>query len=539
MSVGLAGLFTVPHTAPADVFLPPAIDGDFRDWEDDGSPVIAVACADRIYLRISLSEPAVLQDASDVVIYYDTDDDPSTGLPVYGLGAEIRWDAGLRSGTSYAAGPDGLTGRTIRQADLGLRAAPVLDSADFELSIERSGSGAGSCRVAVERHGEFLGAAAATYRETRVVRSLSPTRAPYTDLRVVAYNVLDDDLLDRLDKKDAFLAEFAALQPDVVCLSEVYNHDAEATRARVAEALPYMLHASGDQRTDFRRVRDNRIVSRFPIVFSRTRDRFHAARVRSDSGGVDLMIIAAHLTCCSFSAARESEMGEIGAFVAELRAGLLTGVPSDIPVILAGDLNLVRWDTQAFLRLQQETGLQPITALHLDTLEDHTWRNDAESFSPGRLDYILAGPGLVERRAFVYKSENQPSDHFPLVADLAMDSDVSGLGDLWERHYFGATGQLPGADPDRDGFSNADEQRLGTHPRQATDRPELIATPTEGGPSLRVASHGLGDAPYRLWESSDLVTWERLPGRWFPDDAGLPIAHQGKSKFFRATLDAE
>jgi endonuclease/exonuclease/phosphatase family metal-dependent hydrolase len=517
----------------AEVFLPPAIDGDLRDWEGDGQPVAASACADRIYLRLTLPEAVVLQDNSGVVIYYDTDDDASTGWPAQGLGAEIRWNAGGRSGTAYTTGPDGLTSRTVRHPDLGLRAAPVLDSRDFEVSIRRPAAGGGTCRVAVEWNGQLLGAASATYRVERGVRSLSPARAPHTDVRVLAYNVLFDDLLDRADKKERFLAEFSALQPDVICFTEIYDHDAETTRARVAEVLPYMLDASGDGS------RDSRIVSRHPIIFSEPNGSFHAARVRSEDGAIDVMVLTAHLRCCSRDDIRKGELEAIAGFVARLRAGQLDAVPADLPVILAGDLNLVRRDTAALLSLQQNTGLRPLPALHLDAMEDYTWRDDGSSYSPGRLDYILAGPRLVPRRAFVFKSSMPPSDHLPLVADLAIDADGNGLGDRWERAFFGFTGQNPAADVDGDGFNNADEQRTGTDPLLGAQRPELLLVRESGGLRLRLPSHGNGSATFRLWRSTDLATWQAVPGRWRPDDAALALEPQGSSVFFRATLDRE
>lgn len=519
-----------PAAAP---FLPPAIDGDFRDWEPAGAPVAAVACADRIYLRISLPEAVVLQSGSSVVVYYDTDDNAATGLSAHGLGAEVRWDAGIRSGMSYVSDSGVVTGRSIRQADLGLRAAPVLDSRDFELSVLRGETGGGTCRVAVEWNGQLLGVASTAYHAERVVRSLSAARAGHTDFRVLAYNVLNDGFPASSTRRPRFFAELEALQPDIICFTEIYNHSAETTRARVVEVLPYMLHASGDGS------RDSRIVSRYPIVFSEASDRFHAARVRSDTGHIDVMVITAHLTCCSFSSTRAGEMRQIQNFIVRLRAGALDGVPANLPLVLAGDLNLVRWDTEAFLGLQQATGLRPLPALHLDSLDDHTWRNDLEDFSPGRLDYILAGPGLIARRSFVYKSPEPPSDHLPLVADLALDADGNGLGDLWEQHYFGSTGQLPEADPDGDGFTNADEQRLGTHPRRATDRPQIVAEANSDGMHLQMTGHGPGGAAFRLWRSSDLATWQAVPGRWFPDNFGLPIEHQGRSTFFRTTHDVE
>jgi hypothetical protein len=225
--------------------------------------------------------------------------------------------------------------------------------------------------------------------------------------------------------------------------------------------------------------------------------------------------------------------------VGRLRAGHLSGVPADLPVILAGDLNLVRRDTAAFLDLQQETALRPLPALHLDSRDDYTWRRDSESFSPGRLDYILAGPGLVKRRAFVYTSPVPPSDHLPLVADLAIDADGNGLGDQWERFYFAQVGQNPEADPDGDGFSNADEQRLDTHPLRAADRPQLVAETVGGATRLRLIGRGNGNTAFKLWRSADLVVWEPVPGRWWPGDAPLTLAPEGAAVFFRARLETE
>jgi len=518
----------------AAVLLPPAIDGDVREWDAPADSAVGLTtCADRIYLRISLPEAVVLQSGSGVVIYYDTDDNPATGLPAHGLGAEVRWDAGIRSGMRYTADAGVLTGRSIRHADLGLRAAPVLDSRDFEVSILRAEAGAGTCRVAVEWNGQLLDVASADYRGERLVRSLSAVRAAHTDLRVLAYNVLSDGFPASNTRRPRFFAEFEALQPDIICFTEIYNHSAETTRARVAEVLPYMLHASGDGSWD------SRMISRHAILFSESSDRFHAGRVRSEDGSIDVMVITAHLSCCDNDGARADQLAAIGNLVARLRSGQLAGVPVDLPVVLAGDFNLVRRDTAAFLALQQGAGLRPLSALHLDAAEDYTWRSDGSSYSPGRLDYILAGTGLVGRRAFVHKSENPPSDHLPLVADLAIDADANGLADGWERFHFGAIGQSPSADPDSDGFRNADEQRLGAHPLRGTDRPQLVATSDGGVVQLRLPAHGQGRATFRLWRSTNLTGWQAVSGRWRPDDAALSVPLSGPAAFFRATLEAE
>jgi len=57
---------------------------------------------------------------------------------------------------------------------------------------------------------------------------------------------------------------------------------------------------------------------------------------------------------------------------------------------------------------------------------------------------------------------------------LAADSDADGLDDDWEFLYFGALAAQPGADPDGDGLSNAEEHALGSDPtRFDTDSDSL------------------------------------------------------------------
>jgi hypothetical protein len=66
----LTALVLVPSALAAEPLLPPAIDGDVREWDAPaGAAVEVTTCADRIYLRIALPEAVVLQDNSGVVIY--------------------------------------------------------------------------------------------------------------------------------------------------------------------------------------------------------------------------------------------------------------------------------------------------------------------------------------------------------------------------------------------------------------------------------------------------------------------------------------
>lgn len=510
--------------------VPPCIDGDFREWSDFGDGRVRLfSCAERIFIYVATDAPVVLQSGSGVSVYIDADGNPSTGLARHPVGAEFRWDAGARSGVAFTTA--GEAERTIRHTDLDWISAPVMDSAEFEISLRRANLSAASLSVLVEHNGSVLGTASASYGTKTFQRSVSPDRPPHADFRLMAYNVLADDLLDRPEKKDRFLEEFSRLQPDVICFTEVYYHTAEEVRVRVAEALPYMTEASGDGSWD------SRIVSRHPIVLEQANGSFHCARVRSENGDVDVMVLTAHLRCCEFSNIRAGQFAAMRDFIARLRSGELEGVPADLPVILAGDLNLVRNDAANFTGFQNATGLRPLRALHLDRNEDYTWRNDNErsGYSPGRLDYILSGAGLVALHAFVYESENPPSDHLPLIADFAVDADRNVLADRWERAYFGAIGSNGSADEDADGWRNDVEQRLGTDPSDPGSRPQLHAALEPDGPVLRLSGHGNGNVGFRLQHSGDLRAWSQA-GQWSAGADDLPAGGGGKS-FYRLVLE--
>ncbi len=230
-------------------------------------------------------------------------------------------------------------------------------------------------------------------------------------------------------------------------------------------------------------------------------------------------------------------MSDISTFIARLRSGELPGVPPDLPVILAGDLNLVRDDAANFTDFQNVAALRPLRAIHLDRNEVYTYRNDSETsgYSPGRLDYIMSGAGLVAMHAFVYESQEPPSDHLPVIADFAIDADRNGLGDGWERAFFGSTGRDGSADDDADGWRNLAEQRLGTDPRDSGSRPQLSAIVGGAGMALMISGHGNGNVGFRLSRSADLKTWQTV-GRWAPGLEVLPVGGSGRH-FYRLALE--
>jgi hypothetical protein len=64
----------------------------------------------------------------------------------------------------------------------------------------------------------------------------------------------------------------------------------------------------------------------------------------------------------------------------------------------------------------------------------------------------------------------------------ARDTDRDGMPDRWERaHGLDWRKANAGGDPDRDGFSNIREFRLGQHPRRADSAPACSALETALG----------------------------------------------------------
>ena len=71
----------------------------------------------------------VLQENNDLRLYIDTDNNSGTGTQVAGMGADLIWNFGQRSG-SYNLG-------SIGWDDIGVVASPAYEADEFELSIRR------------------------------------------------------------------------------------------------------------------------------------------------------------------------------------------------------------------------------------------------------------------------------------------------------------------------------------------------------------------------------------------------------------------
>ncbi len=480
------------------------IDGRFEDWEgipvafhdpeDDGSSLdfgeLRIASdAERVYVYFEVGSPINIQNDNRVVLSVYDATVPMIARPHWREEESWRWVFGEREGQIWTLlGPE-----DFRQADVGLRQAPTVTSRRFEVAFDRD----------AKLHGRYLfptGLLRMTLREDvrggdvvpnprgQVGVALSDEAPPdplAADLgrqeprhvRLLSYNVLRDKLF-------AHTAPFArivrAIDPDVICFQEIYDHTAAETKALVDTLLPGAdWSAVGDA--------DCMIVSRYPIADSETlppngQNVWALIDLPDDDYAADLSVVSAHPPCCADNVERQNELDAIAAWMRDLenppgggwkfpwhwfrlgpRRNLVypgsARLPRGTGVVVAGDMNLVTYEhqvrtlTDGAIRITSEHGpphlpdwdqtpLEDAFPCHTTGREAYTWRDDSDTYAPGKLDYIVYSDsvlGLGNHFALwtpdLTSAELGPlglegsdtrtaSDHLPLVADFYFPGDA-------------------------------------------------------------------------------------------------------------------
>jgi len=486
VSVPLALL--VPVSAARADSQPILPDGDPSEWagapfatdpagDDGGSGIdfrnLYVANdPERLFLRFDTTVEVQPDELQDITVALDTDANAATGQAVGSIGAELVWNLGQRSGTFRWGGST----YSIGHADIGLFVGPTVSATEFEIAFDRAavpGGGhplfpGGEIRVALldgAGGGDLLDAGALPYlfdETPQPVPSLALGREDAQQVRLASYNVLNDGVFGGGSQGAAFGRIFAAVDPDVWVLCEVWNHSASETRDRVEQLLP---SGPGESWNAVKLDSGNVVVTRFPILDSwlvlpgsRLTAVLMDARPQLDS---DLLVIANHWSCCTADAQRQEQADALIAFLRDARTpGGTLDLAADTPVVAAGDFNLVGWrgalDTALSGDISDNGTFGPdsppdwdggpfATARprHPDERLASTWWNDGSSFYPGKLDWIFyTGSVLEMHRHFVLETRSMTasslaaagleagdtvtaSDHAPIVADFAAPGGAS------------------------------------------------------------------------------------------------------------------
>ncbi|MCB0305592.1 MAG: endonuclease/exonuclease/phosphatase family protein [Calditrichaeota bacterium] len=429
---------------------------------------------DYLFIRIEVGQEINLQDLNGVTLFLDSDLNPATGYAINGIGAELQWRFGDRSGFYYRNGAT----LPVSHAALGIVTAPTVTSTVFEIALERQARPDGSHllfegdQIALVFQDRFIGGdllpdnGGAPYsfnNDPLPARVQIPIRPLHSNtIRLMSYNVLSDGFFVP-SRQPSFARILQALQPAIIGFQEIYDHDATQVRDAVAAILPGQQWYGAGIEPDIFAVSRYPISSSFAIEGTNSSNQNGAflldLRPQFDS---DLLFIVAHTPCCTNNTGRQYEIDAIMAFIREARApgGELTLEPNT-PIVITGDMNLVGdaqqlttlltgeiintnpfgpsfspdWDGSDFSDLLPRHTLLPMT---------FSWYSPSSTFSPGRLDamiysdsvieplqsFLLFTPALSADTLAAYGllagDATTASDHLPVVGDFRL-SGVSGL----------------------------------------------------------------------------------------------------------------
>ncbi len=460
------------------------MDGTFDDWTpglttfvDNNTPAAGLDLLrvqvtndeHHLYLKLDVGTEIDLQDdlvPHGICLFIDGDNDASTGsAPQSPYGAEVRVRFDNRAVTEYFG-----TSGTVSWTSLDLVTLPTVTSTSFEIAIARNARPDGVNDLFTSPTIKLLfteldnndrmpntGAPAFTYTFddafTAPITPVPVLRQQASDVRVLAWNVLGDGLIDPA-LQGAYQRILTALEPDVIGFSECVNSTAADVKGRLDNWLP--LGGAGWQvaKDDY----DLVIASRWPITQSWTSlsRQFPAVIDLPESYSSDLLFTASHLNCCTADATRQAQCDAYVQFVQDAMApgGSVTVAPGT-PMVYAGDLNAVGWAQQLSTLLTGDivnnatfgpdgpmdwdgTGLARAACRQTDAHMAYTWRSETSAYPSGLLDHLFYTDGVADlTSSFTLRTEVMPSatlaalglqasdastasDHFPLVADLAI-----------------------------------------------------------------------------------------------------------------------
>ncbi len=464
------------------------IDEDFNDWfgrlstysdgldRPSGIDLLEMQVAndaEYLYVTFSLNMEIALGNSlvnHSLWLSIDTDNDPTTGFPEQaGYGTELAINFNGHYAWFNVPDPD----VRVTFGDLGLQVAPTYTSSTFELAIPRAVKPDGihhlfmgdTIKLVIN---DDLGNDRMPNTGTTFTYVFAPTPADSSNdvelakadpayIRAIAYYVLLDNAwepagLSRLERM------VKALDGDLFCFQESGATSAQVAKGHMDAWLPLTNGAGWYVYKDGGRL----TCSKWPI--NQTWNLLRKTAMLIDLPQPypqDLLLINAHLSCCSQNQGRQEQVDEFAAFILDAKSpGGSIDLPPLTPIIFLGDMNLVGYRQQLETILTgniqdkmtygqggpldwDSSDLADAVPLHLDSNLVFTWRDlQGDGFPPGRLDYHIYTDAILDKkRAFVLQTETmdmdvlaryhlQPSDteisdHLPLVVDYAITSTLT------------------------------------------------------------------------------------------------------------------
>jgi len=467
---------------------PIVIDGLFDDWQevpvtitdpegdynyDDWAELKITNDDDFIFFKISLhSEETLLQNWNNFYLYIDADRDSLTGHPFRGLGTELAWHFGYRTGQYFEQ--DGII--DLWQNDITLRQAPTVTSTEFEIAIARGSfvlNDPDSIAVIFSSFydtGDYMPDSwgGVVYQlDTTVVGPAEPILLEKTGTRLVTYNTLYTGILEP-DRQPKFQRIIQALDPDIIALQEhsEWNEIGDIISSWFPEDTWYQGYT----------FRDLVVLSKYPIINQAnliSSERTMCALLQTDDPiNPYLLILNSHFSCCDNDEDRQEQVDELVQVLREWR--LNDNGPFDLPegtpMFHVGDFNFVGYreqiETVTAGNIQDEgnygsdfpldwdgTAITDLFSRQTHKRMAYTWRSDGSSFNPGKLDYVLytdsnlsilnhfvlntlAMPGsILNEWELEAEDTNEASDHLPRIVDfMVTDLGITGELDLPQQY---------------------------------------------------------------------------------------------------------
>jgi endonuclease/exonuclease/phosphatase family metal-dependent hydrolase len=456
--------------------VPINIDGQFEDWNpvlyisDDNSESyddedfyrLRIANDDNfLFIELEFRQNEILmQDWNDIHLFIDVDANSETGLPIHGIGAELDWCFGCRSGQYYFM--DEFT--NIYQNDLTLRIAPTITGQKFEFALSRSSNVLTmdgtqiptSIKIVLKGSGvngdmfpNQPGGIDYEFDSTPVPppEAISLGKNDSDHVRILSYNVWSDGLFNP-GRQPRFERIIKALEPDIMGFQEAYDdNDIETLFEDWLPGVNWYVSNEWN---------GNYVVSRYPILYQGNHS-WKSMGVLLDTEadlGTLLFFINSHFSCCGSNDNRQEQVDELMGFLRDLKngSGPFT-LEYGTPIVHVGDFNLVGYRQQLetlthgdivdevsygsdFYPDWDDSPLTDLFSRHTHTRMGYTWRHDGSEYNPGKLDYILYTDwvlepenhfvlntmAMTEEDLFLFGLEledtNIASDHLPRIMDI-------------------------------------------------------------------------------------------------------------------------
>ena len=419
-----------------------------------------------LFIKIKITPFLKLLEDNQISVFIDGDNDNNTGYQINGIGAELRFNFGTRNGFNY------YTNNSITHSSIQFRSLPTVTDTTYEIAVGRQhippASGTGAIKIFFidnSTNGDWMPNSGETFEYTFDETPTEPlipielSREDTSLLRVMNWNALNDGLFDP-DREQNFTRILQVIKPDIIGLNEMWNSSTSQIQSKLNTILPLQTGSLNAVKLDG----GNITASKYPILQNwlvYPGQRITASLIDlPERFGKDILVINCHFKCCGGAAndaTRQREADAIIAFILDAKTpnGVIT-LPTETPFVILGDLNLVG-DRQQLLTLVtgeiintqlfgnggppdwDNTDLEDLLSMQTDKRTAYTWREDPNSFPPGRLDYQIYSNSIINvEKDFVLQTEvmstarlNQyglqlldsrtASDHFPKVTDYSFN----------------------------------------------------------------------------------------------------------------------